>query len=82
MNKIFTISWQDLGDAIAIGIIFGLMAVGGYVLNNGDLFTLDVHTLFNTFGLAVIGSIVGLLKNFLTDENGKFAGLLPTVKKE
>ena len=70
MSKFFNLNFTDIAGAIVSTI---LVAVIGYVLDVGDIFSLDPKELINIAVLAGLGSLV---KSLGTNSNGKFAGAI------
>ncbi len=79
MSKFFNLNMEDIGDALAIGVIAGVVAVIAYIVQVGDVFKLNFQDLVNAFVFGSFGIVVGVLKNILTTSSGKFAGVIPTV---
>lgn len=70
-SNIFSLKWKDILGALISTVLVALI---GYVMQVGDVFKLDWHTIINTAVMAGLGS---LLKALLTDSNGNFVGVLP-----
>ncbi len=61
------------------------LAIIGYVTSLGDIFKIEWHALANIGTLSFLGGLGSLIKSFLTDSTGKFAGVVtvvPTKKSE
>ena len=70
MSNIFSLHRKDVAGAAISSILVALIS---YILMVGDVFILDWHTVVNTGVMAGLGS---LLKNLLTTDDGRFAGLV------
>ncbi len=68
-------TWINLKSALVSGVIVGILGVAGYILNIGDIFKLDLHTLANVGAISALTAIVSLLKSVATTTNGKIAGI-------
>ncbi len=81
MSKLFTLDIQDFIKglvmavlSVVIAFLYQLVIVSGF-----DIFTIDWATLgHNIANLSTITFITYLAKNFMTDKNGKVAGVIPT----
>lgn len=69
-----TITWINIKSALVSGVITGILGVAGYIIEVGDIFKLDVHTLVNVGALSALTTIVSLIKSFLTTSSGNFVG--------
>lgn len=72
MNGILTLSWINIKSAL----VYGLIALILYVISTGSVFGLDWHILVNTAVMAILTSFV---KNFFTNNDGKFANVVEVV---
>lgn len=76
-NTLFTVNWLSLVESIATAIFTAiLVALGAVVMApNFDLFAVNWivvgHTMLN---VAVVTACGVLLRNFVTDQNGKMFG--------
>lgn len=69
-SNFFRLKWEDVWGAVVSSVLVALL---GYVLMVGDVFSLDWRTVINTAVMAGAGS---LLKALLTTEDGKFVGMV------
>lgn len=76
MSTIGKFSWTDFKGALVSGIIMALLAMCIYIMQIGNIFEIDTQNLINIGVMAGITSIVSLLKSTLTNDNGKFAGVV------
>lgn len=70
-NGLLTLDFGNIKGAIISTIIVGLGATLLYVYKVGSVFNLDWQVVIDTFVMAGVGSLV---KNFFTDNEGKFMG--------
>ena len=77
-NGIFKLNWVNVKSALIYGLIFGLVAVVGYMLKVGTVFALDWHILVDSFVFGFLGSVI---KNLLTTSEGNFVGLVKVIPK-
>ena len=78
MSNIFTLeNLKKVANALAIAVVIGLGSAIAYVLKIGDLFSINIHSLANVFGLAVLGGIGALITSFLTTRQGNLIGIFP-----
>lgn len=81
MNGLFTLTWSNVKSALVYGLLvlatsFALALVQN-ILSAGSIFGLDWKHIVDTSVIATLPiGIAGLslLKNFLTDAQGKFLG--------
>lgn len=73
----FTLSTMNIKSSLISALLTAILATAGYVIGVGNVFSIDVHALVNVAALSALTAIVSLLKSFLTDQQGNFAG---TVK--
>ncbi len=71
-----TLTISNFYSALVSTILMGILAVAGYVLQVGDIWKLDWHTLVNIGIMAILTGFVSLLKTVLTSDNGVFAGVI------
>lgn len=71
-NGIGVISWINVKSALVYGLLAVLMAI----IANKSIFGLDWRVLVDT---AVMGVLVSFVKNFLTTNDGKFAGVVKVI---
>lgn len=85
-NGLFTLDKANVLSAITYGAIAAFVtfgaSVGAEVLQHGSIFGLDWHSIIDhgviaLIGLAMVG--ISLLKNFLTDNKGKFLSLFTVI---
>lgn len=78
----FEISWINIKSALVYGVLSGLLAIASYAISIGDVFNLDLKVLINAgvFGFLVV--VVSLIKNFLTNADGKFLGVIKVIPPE
>ena len=85
-NGILTLTWENVKGALVSGVItgvvLGILAMLGYILQVGDLFGLDWKVLINTGAMAAISGLVAgvsVIKNLLTTNSGNFLGTTKIV---
>lgn len=88
---LFTLNWANIKSAIVYGLMAMFFAAiinfTDSVKDNGSIFGLDWHNIIDTTAMAVLGSFVSLvsvLKNLLTTDQGNFLGfvkVIPETKK-
>lgn len=74
-----TISWINIKSALVYGLITGVVAVGLYMIGEGDVFNLSIKPITNVFIFSFLGVFISLLKNLLTNESGKFVGAVKVI---
>lgn len=57
----------------------GIVSMGIYIIGVGNIFALDAHVLINSGVLAAVTGLISLLKNYLTDNAGKFLGVTTVI---
>lgn len=67
--------WINLKSALVSGLLMALFGAGTYVLQLGDVFKVEIHSLANIVALAFAAAIVSFVKNSLTTDSGNFAGV-------
>lgn len=78
----FQISLTNIKSALIYALLMALVSMGIYVIGVGNIFALDTHVLINSGVLAFVTGIVSLLKNLLTDSDGKFLGVTQVTPPE
>lgn len=86
MNGYLTLSWTNVKSALVYGFLstfvtFSLV-VGSSILAHGSIYGLDWHNIIDKGAIAVIGvlvSLVSILKNLLTNDQGKFLGMVQVI---
>jgi hypothetical protein len=68
----------NIKSALVSGVIMAILAIAGYVLGVGDVYSLDHKMIVNTGVMALLTAIVSYIKSSATDDAGKFLGI--TVK--
>jgi len=76
MTPLFQVSFVQIKSALVSGIIMAFFAIVGYVLQTGDIFSLDWRTIANVAVLAGLTAATSYLKSGLTTSQGNFAGLV------
>lgn len=86
MNKLFSIDRSNVKSAAVYAvltiIVTFLFVMLDAVVSNGSIYGLDWSTIIDKSTMAVLGVIVmfvSLLKNFLTNQRGKFLGFLEVI---
>ncbi len=77
-NNMFTISKNNVKSALVSAFVTAVLGVAGYVIGVNDIFNLDFHTVANLAVISFLTAIVSLIKNFLTDEDGRFLSVVKT----
>lgn len=76
MNSgIFQINKEGVKSALVSVGLMAVLGVAGYIIGLGDVFAIDLKALVNVGVMALLTGVVSLIKNFLTSDSGKFAGL-------
>lgn len=85
-DGLFTISKENVLSAITYGILAVLVTflavIGAAILQHGSIFGLDWKDIIDKGAIAVIGLImvgISLLKNWLTNNEGKFLSLFKVI---
>lgn len=65
---------EILKSALVSTVLMAVLAMAMYVLNLGDVFKIEVHSLVNVGVMALLTGVVSLIKSLLTDSEGKFVG--------
>lgn len=71
-NGIGVISWINVKSAL----VYGLLAVILAIIAHGSIFGLDKYALVD---VAVMGILTSFVKNFLTTNDGNFAGVVKVI---
>jgi len=79
-NGIGKLSSVNVKSALVYGLLWGLLAVLLQVQSAGSVFGLNWKDVVDTGVLAVIASVISLLKNLFTTNEGNFAGLVQVVE--
>lgn len=72
---IFTLNLASFKSALISTLLMVVVAMAGYIIGLGDIFSIDLKVLTNIGVMALLTGIVSLIKNFLTSDSGKFAGI-------
>ena len=62
-------------SAIVSTVLWAFIAVAGYVISLGDIFVVEWKVLVNIGALSLLTGLVSVIKNYLTNENGKVVGM-------
>lgn len=73
------LSKENIYSAIVYAVLMALVSMGIYIVGIGDIYKIETHALINSGILAFVTGIISLLKNLLTDSNGKFLGMTPVI---
>ncbi len=86
MNGFLTLNWENVKSAVVYGVLMVFvtffLAAAGIVLEHGSIYGVDWANAFDRgviSALGVIVSLVSLLKNLLTNDQGKFLGVIEVV---
>lgn len=86
MKGFFNLTWSNVKSALIYGVLTSiatfLLVVGESVLEAGTIFGLDWANIIDRSVIAVIGGmvvLVSLVKNLLTDSQGRFLGVLEVI---
>lgn len=74
MSKFLTLNATNVKSAVVSGLLTALLAMAMYVIGLGDVFAINTKEITNIGAMALITSIVSLLKSLLTTDDGKFMG--------
>ena len=75
MSKFFSVSWLEVKEAIAVGIVTFLIVIITEIIYAGSIWGLDWKTLVNDGTIAGLSVIGTFLKSLLTTSTGKLAGV-------
>jgi len=73
-NGLLALTWANVRGALVSGVITAVLGIAGYIIGVGDIYKLDLHTLANVGALSALTTIVSLIKNYLTSNQGNFLG--------
>lgn len=74
-SGLFKLNWIDVKSALVSGVITGILAIAGYIIGVGDVFAIDVHAMVNVGALALLTSVVSIIKSLLTTSTGTVASV-------
>lgn len=74
-----TLDSSNIKSAIVYAFLMGIFSMAIYVVGVGDIWAIDAHVLINSGVLAFVTGIISLVKNLLTDNSGKFAGIIKVI---
>jgi hypothetical protein len=72
---IFTLNLASFKSALVSTVLMAILAMLVYIIGLGDVWQIDLKALTNIGILALATGLVSLIKNFLTSNDGNFAGL-------
>lgn len=77
-GNMFTLHWYDVVKALVVAVITGaFLSIVGVFGNDFDVFTADWTSIGKSAVNGGFAALVGyIVKNFLTADNGKIAGIL------
>jgi hypothetical protein len=86
MKGLLSLNWTNIKSALVYGVLmvavtFSLVALA-LVIGHGSIFGVDWRNVVDKGAIAALGVIVtmvSLLKNFLTDNEGKFLGMVEVI---
>lgn len=86
MNGLLTLSWSNVKSAIVYGFLtsfvtFAAVFLAG-IVSHGSIFGVDWYHLLDTSTIATLGvwiAMISLLKNLLTDAQGRFIGITEVI---
>ena len=78
-NGIFKLNNSNVKSALVYGLLWGLLAVLLEVQSAGGIFNLDWKSIIDVGVLAVIASVISLLKNLFTTDSGNFLGVVKVI---
>lgn len=86
MNGFLTLTWSNLKSAFVYGVLTStvtfVLVVGTLILSHGSIYGIDWANVIDKAAIAVIGilvAFVSVLKNLLTDSQGKFLGAFTVI---
>lgn len=86
MNGFLTLTWANVKSAIIYGLLTSVvtfaLVVGTSILAHGSFYGLEWSVILDKAAIAVVGvlvSLVSLLKNLLTDAQGRFLGIIEVI---
>ena len=86
MNGFLTLTWSNIKSALVYGVLTSIvtfvLVAGTLILSHGSIYGIDWATVIDKAAIAVIGilvSFVSLLKNLLTDSQGKFLSAFTVI---
>lgn len=65
-----------LKSALTSGVLTAILAGAVFILGKGSVFGLDMHALINVVAMALLTTIVSLIKQMGTTEAGNFMGVV------
>ena len=69
-----TISLTTLKSALVSVCLMAILAGAGYIIESGDIFSIDWRALANIGVIALLTGVVSIIKSLFTNSNGVFAG--------
>ncbi len=75
----FTLVKENWYSAFVYALLIAVIDILAYVISLGDVFKIDSHELINVGVLSLAVGLSSLLKNLLTTNSGKFAGVIPVI---
>lgn len=86
MNGFLKLNWTNLKSAAVYGVMSAAASVafvvGSDILRHGSVYGIDWHAELDKGGVAIVGIIVtfvSVIKNLLTDAEGKFLGVIEVI---
>lgn len=68
--------WVKVKSALVSGFLMAFLAIAGYIIAVGDIFAIDWKLLVNVGVIALLTSIVSLIKAGMTTSSGNFVGAI------
>lgn len=86
MNGFFTLTWSNIKSAVVYGllsiVLTFMLVVGQSLLDAGTIYGLDWAAILDKGVISVVGvlvTLVSLIKNMLTNAQGKFLGVVEVI---
>lgn len=86
MNGYLTLTWSNIKSALVYGVLTSLttflLVVAQGVIDHGSIFGVNWLDLVDKAAIAVLGifvAVVSILKNLLTNAQGKFLGMFTVI---
>lgn len=75
----FKLNIANVMSSLVYGLLWGLLAVFAEISKAGSILNLEWKNLLDVFAMAFIAIVIVLLKNLLTNDEGKFLGLTKVI---
>lgn len=69
-------NFTNIKSALVSAVLMAILTVAGYVISLGNIFAIDWKVMANLGVISLLTGLVSLIKNYLTNDDGKFVGTL------